>query len=69
MPDRIAMNLSNSILADLYKKMLSIRSFEETMRKIFQERIRQGIAVGALHSCEGQEAVSAGVCGCLAPHL
>jgi acetoin:2,6-dichlorophenolindophenol oxidoreductase subunit alpha len=59
------MNLSNTILTDLYEKMLLIRSFEETMRTIFRERSRQGIAVGALHSCEGQEAVPAGVCGCL----
>jgi TPP-dependent pyruvate/acetoin dehydrogenase alpha subunit len=58
-------NLPNNILENLYEKMLVIRTFEGTMRKIFQERIQQGIAVGALHSCEGQEAVSAGVSACL----
>lgn len=45
--------------------MLVIRVFEETMRKLYQQRIAQGIPVGALHSYEGQEAVSAGVCACL----
>ncbi len=61
----MSMNLANINFTDLYEKMLLIRSFEETMRRIFRDRIRQGIAVGALHSYEGQEAVAVGVCSCL----
>lgn len=49
----------------MLRVMYTIRRFEGTMTEIFKEKIKQGKPVGALHSCEGQEAISAGVSACL----
>lgn len=43
-------------LVDLYKRMLSVRAFEDTVHESFQ----QGLVYGTTHLCQGQEAVSAG---------
>ena len=48
---------------DLYRTMLSIRSFELKL----QELARKGILRGSIHFCIGQEAVAAGVCAALRP--
>ena len=45
--------------------MYAIRAFELRMQAIFRQRTEAGESVGALHSCEGQEAVAAGVGACL----
>ncbi len=45
--------------------MFTIRAFELRMQAIFRQRTASGESVGALHSCEGQEAVAAGVGACL----
>jgi acetoin:2,6-dichlorophenolindophenol oxidoreductase subunit alpha len=45
--------------------MYAIRAFELRMQAIFRQRTNAGLAVGALHSCEGQEAICAGVGECL----
>lgn len=58
-------DLSTEAKLDLLRIMLTIRNFELTMTGIFKDNIKLGKAVGAFHSCEGQEAIAAGVCGCL----
>ena len=49
----------------LLRVMYAIRAFELRMQAIFRQRTEAGESVGALHSCEGQEAVAAGVGACL----
>lgn len=45
-------------LKAMYKRMLTIRKFEERVRYLFLE----GIMPGTIHQCDGQEAVGVGVC-------
>ena len=52
------MQLKNEELIDMYRKMLTIRRFEE---RVAQE-YRNGAILGAVHSYIGQEAVAVGVC-------
>ena len=49
----------------LLRVMYVIRAFELRMQAIFRQRTDAGESVGALHSCEGQEAICAGVGACL----
>jgi len=45
----------------MYKRMLTIRRFEERVRYLFLE----GIMPGTIHQCDGQEATAVGVCSAL----
>ncbi len=53
--------VSKEKLAEMYKKMLEIRSFEE---KVF-ELYGQNLVPGTIHLYAGEEAVAVGVCSCL----
>jgi len=53
--------LTKEKMIDLYKKMLLIRSFEETARKLSYN----GKIAGNLHLSTGQEGVATGVCAAL----
>lgn len=55
------MTYSDDILCDLYKSMLRIRSFEESL----VEPILEGIVCTPCHLCSGQEAVAVGLCSAL----
>ena len=50
-------------LTELYRQMLLIRRFEETVYYLFLE----GEMPGTLHQYQGQEAVAVGVCDALRP--
>lgn len=52
-------------LLELLRVMYRIRGFELKMQELFQEKAVAGGFLGALHSCEGQEAVAAGVVAAL----
>ena len=52
-------------ILDMLRVMYLIRGFEMKMQELFQEKALAGGFLGALHSCEGQEGVSAGVGACL----
>ena len=45
----------------MYRRMLTIRRFEERVRYLFLE----GIMPGTIHQCDGQEATAVGVCSAL----
>ncbi len=45
----------------MYRKMVTIRKFEERVRYLFLE----GIMPGTIHQCDGQEASAVGVCSVL----
>jgi len=51
------------MLADLYEKMLLIRTFEESLTELFQK----GLLRGTTHCCIGQEAVAVGVLRAMTP--
>lgn len=51
-------NISKELLLKMYKIMLKIRVFEETIAKA----VKTGSLEGFLHLCIGQEAIAAGVC-------
>jgi hypothetical protein len=50
-------------LERMYRRMLLIRRFEETVEKLFSE----GRIVGTAHTCIGQEAIAVGVASALLP--
>ena len=50
--------MKNSLLLRMYKKMLTIRMFEEKLNSLFL----QGQIPGTLHLYNGQEACAVGVC-------
>ena len=52
---------SKSFLLELYRKMLTIRKFEERVKYLFLE----GIMPGTIHQYLGQEACAVGVCAAL----
>ena len=54
-------DVSKEEALQLLRVMYAIRAFELRMQAIFRKRTEAGQSVGALHSCEGQEAVAAGV--------
>ena len=58
-------DVSKKAALELLRVMYAIRAFELRMQAIFRQRTEAGESVGALHSCEGQEAVAAGVGACL----
>jgi TPP-dependent pyruvate/acetoin dehydrogenase alpha subunit len=57
----VAVQPDSATLAALYRQMLLIRRFEETVYFLFLE----GEIPGTLHQYQGQEAVAAGICGVL----
>jgi pyruvate dehydrogenase E1 component alpha subunit len=57
--------MDNPQALQLLRTMYTIRGFELKMLQLFQAMARAGESVGALHSCEGQEAICAGVGACL----
>ena len=46
-----------------FERMLRTRHLEDEVQRMFT----QGLVRGTTHLCQGQEAVSGGVCGALAP--
>jgi len=52
---------SKFFILELYRKMLTIRKFEERMKYLFLE----GIMPGTIHQYQGQEACAVGVCAAL----
>jgi pyruvate dehydrogenase E1 component alpha subunit len=52
------MNISNEKMIDLYKKMVTIRLFEEKIRDLYA----RGLVPGLAHLYIGEEAVATGVC-------
>ncbi len=48
-------------LMDLYRRMVTIREFEEGVKFLFLE----GSMPGTIHQCQGQEATAVGVCAAL----
>jgi TPP-dependent pyruvate/acetoin dehydrogenase alpha subunit len=59
----VAVPPDSATLARLYRQMLLIRRFEETVYFLFLE----GEIPGTLHQYQGQEAVAAGICDLLRP--
>jgi len=55
--------MDRSLLVELYRKMFTIRTFEEGYEKVYLE----GKMPGWAHLSIGQEAVAAGVCAALKP--
>jgi len=53
--------LGKDKLREMYKRMVTIRRFEERVRYLFLE----GIMPGTIHQCDGQEATAVGVCSTL----
>ena len=51
-------NIPTEKLAGMYKKMMSIRKFEDKTHSLFLE----GLIPGTLHQYQGQEAVAVGAC-------
>ncbi len=56
-------NYSKSFVLELFRKMLTIRKFEERVKYLFLE----GIMPGTIHQYQGQEACAVGVCSALNP--
>jgi TPP-dependent pyruvate/acetoin dehydrogenase alpha subunit len=54
---------SKSFVLELYRKMVTIRKFEERVKYLFLE----GIMPGTIHQYQGQEACAVGVCSALNP--
>ena len=54
-------NIPHQKLIEMYRKMLEIRHFEQTIYYLFLE----GLVPGTIHLYTGQEAVAVGVCSCL----
>jgi TPP-dependent pyruvate/acetoin dehydrogenase alpha subunit len=57
------MSLDKNFCFKMYEGMVTIRSFEEKAIELFE----QNIIRGNIHSCNGQEGVSIGVCSNLLP--
>ncbi len=55
--------LDKAVLLEIYRKMVAVRTFEETAADLFLK----GQLPGFLHSYIGEEAVAAGVCAHLTP--
>jgi TPP-dependent pyruvate/acetoin dehydrogenase alpha subunit len=58
-------DIPKETLLEMLRTMYLIRGFELRMQELFQQKSLAGDFLGALHSCEGEEAVSAGVGVCL----
>lgn len=54
-------DISRETLVDMFRKMLTIRHFEDKVNYLFLE----GVLPGTIHQCQGQEAVAVGTCAAL----
>jgi len=54
-------DLPKEALIGMLRMMMLIRRFELKMQELFKKKALRGDFLGALHSCEGQEAVPVGV--------
>ena len=54
-------DIPKETMLDMLRVMYLIRGFELKMQELFQQKALAGGFLGALHSCEGQEGVAAGV--------
>jgi TPP-dependent pyruvate/acetoin dehydrogenase alpha subunit len=59
--DTVSLPLPPEDLLELYRKMLTIRAFEETIFDVY----RKGLMPGLAHLSDGQEATPVGVCAAL----
>lgn len=50
--------MQTDLILNMYRTMVIIRQFERTSVRLLQ----QGLVIGSLHVCTGQEGVAAGVC-------
>jgi acetoin:2,6-dichlorophenolindophenol oxidoreductase subunit alpha len=57
--------LSKNDKLEMLRMMMTIRNLELRMQDNFKIRSKNGEDVGAIHSCEGQEAIAVGVSSCL----
>lgn len=57
----MALNLQKEDLAEMYKKMLEIRCFEERVFELYG----QNLVPGTIHLYAGEEGVAVGVCSSL----
>src|SRR5689334_6795576 len=60
-PSQEAMGLSDEQLIELYRRMLTVRRFEETVFDVY----RRGWMPGLAHLSDGEEATPVGVCAAL----
>ncbi|MCK4324392.1 MAG: thiamine pyrophosphate-dependent dehydrogenase E1 component subunit alpha [Armatimonadetes bacterium] len=56
------MRIEPDKLREMLRLMYRIRAFECRARQLFEENRMRGSFMGALHSCEGEEAVAVGAC-------
>ena len=63
MTDRRPAENSAELGPRFFEKMLRTRTLEDEVQRMYA----QGLVRGTTHLCQGQEAVSVGVCGALAP--
>jgi len=56
------MRIEPDELRKMLRLMYRIRAFECRARQLFEENRMRGSFMGALHSCEGEEAVAVGAC-------
>lgn len=61
--EEILKGVQPGLLVNMYRKMLTIRLFEEKVYYLFL----QGVLSGTIHQYQGQEAVAVGVCSALNP--
>jgi len=59
----MALLIDKTLSVNMYERMLTIRVFEEKAIELFE----QNLIRGNIHSCNGQEGVSVGVCSNLRP--
>ena len=57
------LDLERDTLLEIYRRMLTIRAFEETVFEVY----RKGWMPGLAHLSDGQEATAVGVCMTLCP--
>lgn len=65
------MTVTKEVRREMYRQMVRIRKFEETLQKVYLEgktpvfNIAAGTIPGELHLSAGQEPVAVGICACL----
>ncbi len=61
------MAVERDTLTEMLRLMYTVRTFEGKARQIYEENRQRGNFLGALHSCDGEEAVAVGACVGLRP--
>lgn len=56
------MQVAPDQLKEMFRLMVLIRAFECKARELYEQNRMEGRFLGALHSCEGEEAVAVGAC-------